>query len=161
MCIRDSHKTVYVVASYPVAAVELLVNGRRVGRCDKPQNTFVFAFPGVDVTQSGWVEAVGYGYDGTPAASDRLETADSPADLRLTLHTAQMCIRDRLGTGPAVRQGAVFGVEQASVMVDGCCAVHNFHAAVPINVSSRNTVVALPGQNAVHRVGADLSLIHI
>lgn len=86
---RDPHhKTVYVVASYPVAAVELLVNGRRVGRCDKPQNTFVFAFPGVDVTQSGWVEAVGYGYDGTPAASDRLETADSPADLRLTLHTA-------------------------------------------------------------------------
>ena len=76
---RDPHhKTVYVVASYPVAAVELLVNGRRVGRCDKPQNTFVFAFPGVDVTQSGWVEAVGYGYDGTPAASDRLETADSP-----------------------------------------------------------------------------------
>ena len=60
-----------------------------------------------------------------------------------------------LGAGPAVRQGAVFGVEQASVMVDGCCAVHNFHAAVPINVSSRNTVVALPGQNAVHRVGAD------
>ena len=88
MCIRDSHKTVYVVASYPVAAVELLVNGRRVGRCDKPQNTFVFAFPGVDVTQSGWIEAVGYGYDGTPSASDRLETADSPAALRLTLHTA-------------------------------------------------------------------------
>lgn len=56
----------YVVASYPVAAVELLVNGRSVGRCDKPQNTFVFAFPGVDVTQSGWVEAVGYGYDSTP-----------------------------------------------------------------------------------------------
>mgnify|MGYP000240685742 CR=1 FL=1 len=76
---RDPHhKTVYVVASYPVAAVELLVNGRRVGRCDKPQNTFVFAFPGVDVTQSGWVEAVGYGYDGTPSASDRLETAGSP-----------------------------------------------------------------------------------
>lgn len=86
---RDPHhKTVYVVASYPVAAVELLVNGRRVGRCDKPQNTFVFAFPGVDVTQSGWVEAVGYGYDGIPSASDRLETADSPAALRLTLHTA-------------------------------------------------------------------------
>ena len=43
---RDPHhKTVYVVASYPVAAVELLVNGRRVRRCDKPQNTFVFAFP--------------------------------------------------------------------------------------------------------------------
>lgn len=33
---RDPHhKTVYVVASYPVAAVELLVNGRRVGRCDQ------------------------------------------------------------------------------------------------------------------------------
>lgn len=86
---RDPHnKTVYVIASYPVAAVELLVNGRSVGRCDKPQNTFVFAFPGVDVTQSGWVEAVGYGYDGTPAASDQLETADSPAALQLTLHTA-------------------------------------------------------------------------
>lgn len=98
---RDPHhKTVYVVASYPVAAVELLVNGRRVGRCDKPQNTFVFAFPGVDVTQSGWVEAVGYGYDGTPAASDRLETADSPADLRLTLHTAPAALPPTGPTSP-------------------------------------------------------------
>ena len=42
----------------------------------------------LDVTQSGCVEAGGYGYDGTPAASDRLETADSPAALQLTLHTA-------------------------------------------------------------------------
>lgn len=43
---RDPHnKTVYVVASYPVAAVELLVNGRRVGRCDKPQNTLCSPFP--------------------------------------------------------------------------------------------------------------------
>ena len=42
----------------------------------------------MDVTQSGWVEAVGYGYDGAPAASDRLETALRPAALQLTLHTA-------------------------------------------------------------------------
>ena len=40
------------------------------------------------LTERGWIEAVGYGYDGTPSASDRLETADSPAALRLTLHTA-------------------------------------------------------------------------
>ena len=60
-----------------------------------------------------------------------------------------------LGAGPAVRQGAVLGVEQTAVMVDGCRAVHDFHAAVAVNVGGGNAVVALPRQNAVHGVGAD------
>ncbi|MBT1178578.1 glycoside hydrolase family 2 TIM barrel-domain containing protein [Bifidobacterium vespertilionis] len=86
---RDpTHKTVYVIASYPVARVELYVNDAEVGRCDKPTDTFVFAFENVDVTRSGAVEAVGYGYDGNEVARDRIETAGQPARLRLEARTA-------------------------------------------------------------------------
>lgn len=81
-------KTVYCLGSYPVARVELYVNGARVGSCDRPESGFVFAFPEIDVTQSGVLEAVGYGYDGAVSCRDRLETAGAPAVLRLTAHTA-------------------------------------------------------------------------
>lgn len=82
------HKTVYCVASYPVARVELRVNGEIAGSCEKPENTFIFAFPDVDVTRAGCAEAIAYGYDGQELARDRLETIGAPASLRLTLRTA-------------------------------------------------------------------------
>ena len=86
---RDpTSKTVYAVASYPVAEVALLVNGQPAGVCDKPESTFVFAFPGVDVTQSGCVEAVAYGYDGAEIARDRIDTVGPPARLHLVPRTA-------------------------------------------------------------------------
>ena len=86
---RDpTHKTVYCVASYPIAKVRLLLNGRCLGECAKPQDTFIFAFPDVDVTKPGALEAVGFTWDGREAARDRLETAGPPACLRLTPHTA-------------------------------------------------------------------------
>ncbi|MBQ7655990.1 MAG: beta galactosidase jelly roll domain-containing protein [Clostridia bacterium] len=85
---RDpKHKTVYVIGSYPIASVRLLVNGRQVGECAQPVDSFVFPFPGVDVTQSGWVEAVGFGLDGAELTRERIETAGPPARLRLTPHT--------------------------------------------------------------------------
>ncbi|KAB8289739.1 glycoside hydrolase family 2 TIM barrel-domain containing protein [Bifidobacterium avesanii] len=84
---RDpTRKTVYAIASYPVARVELLVNGERAGECTEPQDTFVFAFPNVDVTRSGTVEAVAYGYDGNEVARDRIETVGEPAKLVLAAH---------------------------------------------------------------------------
>lgn len=87
--IRDPHhKTVYVVASYPIKRVDLMVNGQYVGRCEKPENTFIFAFPDVDVTHSGRVEAIGYDYNDELAATDCIETAGTPASIRLTPHTA-------------------------------------------------------------------------
>ena len=82
------HKTVYVIASYPIAKVKLLVNGKTMGECDKPDGTFAFSFPGVDITKAGAVEAVGFGLDGRELARDRIETAGPAAALRLTPHTA-------------------------------------------------------------------------
>ncbi len=82
------HKTVYVIAGYGVGRVELYVNGACVGSCDKPEHTFVFPFPGVDVTQSGCIEAVAYCYSGQELCRDRIETAGKPARLSLTLHTS-------------------------------------------------------------------------
>ena len=44
---RDpKHKTVYCVASYPVKKVELKINRETAGVCARPENTFVFPFPG-------------------------------------------------------------------------------------------------------------------
>ena len=86
--IRDpQHKTVYCIGSYAVEKVILLVNGQQAGECARPDSGFVFAFPGIDVTQSGCVEAVGYGYDGQIACRDRIETAGEPARLHLTPFT--------------------------------------------------------------------------
>ncbi len=82
------HKTVYVIASYPVARVTLFVNGSPVGSCDQPENTFVFPIPDVDVTAGGCAEAVGYGYDGQEVCRDRIETAGDPAEIRLTMRTS-------------------------------------------------------------------------
>ncbi len=82
---RDpKHKTVYVVGSYAVARVELFLNGRRAGCCDRPVHTFLFPFPDVDVTESGVLEAVGYDTAGTAVCRSRLETAGAPARIRLT-----------------------------------------------------------------------------
>lgn len=82
------HKTVYVTGSYSIKRIELFVNGKRAGTCEKPQDTFIFAFPNVDVTQSGVVEAYGYDYDDRLAARDEIHTAGDPFALRLGLHTS-------------------------------------------------------------------------
>lgn len=84
-------KTVYVIGSYPIARVELYINGNMAGVCENPNDSFVFAFPHIDITQSGEIRAVGYafGEPDVPAACHRIETAGDPAELRLTLHTGE------------------------------------------------------------------------
>ncbi len=82
-------KTVYVIGSYSIKKMELFINGVLAGSCDKPNSTFVFAFPHIDITQSGRIEAVGYGYDGKEAVRDLIETVGEPAQLKLTLHTGR------------------------------------------------------------------------
>ena len=80
---RPAHnKTVYVTASYPVAAVRLLV-GRAPSAVATNRKTLC---PRI-VTQSRLGRGRGLGCDATPSASDRLKAADSPPP-RLTLHTA-------------------------------------------------------------------------
>lgn len=82
---RDpKQKTVYAAASYPVMRAELRLNGRLLGCCDRPVHTFLFPFPGVDVTEPGVLEAVGYDAAGAPVCRDRLETAGPPEKIRLT-----------------------------------------------------------------------------
>ena len=82
-CRDPRHKTVYCVGSYAVARIVLLVNGRKAAACDRPESGFIFAFPDIDVTESGCAEAIGYGYDGAEACRDRIETAAEPAVIRM------------------------------------------------------------------------------
>ncbi len=87
---RDPHnKSVYVIGSYPVAKIKLIINGKTAGICEKPVHTFIFPFEGIDITQSGYIEARAYGYDGELIASDRIDTAGEPYEIRLTPHTGE------------------------------------------------------------------------
>lgn len=88
---RDpKRKTVYVFASYDIARVELRINGRVVGSCEKPVDTFVFPIENVDVTEHGSITAYGFDYDGKPVAQDELHTVGKPHHLLLTPHTSPM-----------------------------------------------------------------------
>jgi beta-galactosidase len=82
-------KTLYVLGSYFISKIELFVNGKSVGVCDTPVDTFVFPFEHIDVTQSGSVTAVGYDYQGNRAAKETIETASAPYGLRLMAHTGE------------------------------------------------------------------------
>ena len=80
-------KTVYCIASYPVCRVELKINGKTAGVCDTPESTFIFAFPGVNVTESGCVEAAGFDGNGQIVCADRIETAGQAVRLELRART--------------------------------------------------------------------------
>ena len=59
MAQRDPlHKTVYAIGSVHCASVELIVNGKSKGVVRKPDHAFVYAFPNVDITESGTAEVV-------------------------------------------------------------------------------------------------------
>ena len=88
---RDPHhKTVYVAASYPVMKVRLSVNGHVLGDCEKTENTFLFPFENTDITQSGFIEAVGFDRGGNACCRDTIETAGPAAGLCLTARTAPL-----------------------------------------------------------------------
>ncbi len=77
-------KTVYVIGSLHCASVELFVNGKSAGVNAKPADLFVYAFPNIDVTQSGEVRAVAKDAAGKVIADDRIETAGEPAAIQLS-----------------------------------------------------------------------------
>ena len=59
MAQRDPlHKTVYAIGSVHCASVELVVNGKSKGVVTKPEHVFVYAFPNVDITESGTAEVI-------------------------------------------------------------------------------------------------------
>lgn len=86
---RDpKHKTVYVVGSYDIAKIALMINGREAGVCEKPVGTFIFPFPDINVTETGRITAYGYDYSGALTAEDELRTAGAPARVCLSAHAA-------------------------------------------------------------------------
>jgi beta-galactosidase len=80
-------KTVYVLGSYFIARVDLFINGTLAGTCNKPVDTFVFPFEHIDITQSGYIMAKAYDYEGRQVAEDIIETASAPSRLKLTAYT--------------------------------------------------------------------------
>ncbi len=82
---EDLKKPVYVISS--ADAVELRLNGKSLGRSDKPDYRFLFTFPAI-AWQPGSLEAIGYDKSGKELCRDRRETTDAPAGLRLTSHIA-------------------------------------------------------------------------
>jgi beta-galactosidase len=74
-------KPVQVVSSADV--VELFLNGKSLGRSDKPEYRFLFTFADI-IWQPGTLEAIGYDKSGKEICRDRHETAGAPFALRLT-----------------------------------------------------------------------------
>ena len=78
-------KPVHVVSSADI--VELRLNGKSLGRVDKPDYRFLFTFPNI-AWQPGTLEAVGYDKSGKELCRDRRETTGPAAALRLTSRVA-------------------------------------------------------------------------
>ncbi|HTQ38199.1 MAG TPA: DUF4982 domain-containing protein [Pirellulales bacterium] len=76
----DTHKTVYVIAN--TQAVELLVNGKSLGKKTDATDGFVFAFPDVS-WEAGTILAVGYN-DAREVCRHELTTAGPAKQIKLT-----------------------------------------------------------------------------
>lgn len=92
---RDpTKKTVYVIGSEGLSKVELYVNDELVGTDTTPTDNFIYAFEGIDVTQSGKVSAKAYDDRGAVAAEHEIKTAGEAATIRLTPRTGPDFLAD-------------------------------------------------------------------
>ena len=82
---EDVVKPVHVVSSAEV--VELRLNGKLIGRVDKPRYRFLFTFADVK-WQPGVLEAIGYDLAGQELCRDRRETTGPGVALRLASRVA-------------------------------------------------------------------------
>ncbi len=80
-------KTVFVLASEAVFSVELFINGKSIGVSANPTDNYVFSFPHIDITQWGYIEAVGLNDKGEKVAAHRIDTAGEKKKIILTPHT--------------------------------------------------------------------------
>ncbi len=80
-------KTVYVIGSEAVFTVELFINGQNYGVCSTPADNYIFAFPHIDITEQGYIEAIAYNDKGERITSHKIETAGEKAKITLTPHT--------------------------------------------------------------------------
>ncbi|MBR0198455.1 MAG: hypothetical protein IJQ34_10030 [Kiritimatiellae bacterium] len=80
---RDpEHKTVYVIGSKHIASIELFVNGVSKGVVSETKNSpFIYAFENIDITESGYIEAVARDCSGKEIARERIESAGTPAKI--------------------------------------------------------------------------------
>jgi len=78
------HKTVYVAATPDCAKIDLLVDGKIVGTCEKAQNYFIYPFKDIDVTKGEKVEAIAYNAGGEVIASDEIKRSGEAYAIRLT-----------------------------------------------------------------------------
>lgn len=82
--LRDpKNKTVYAIAAN-CAYVKLFINGSEACECHEPEHGFLYAFPGIDITKRGYIEAVAYDGGGTELARHRIDTVGEPARVVLT-----------------------------------------------------------------------------
>lgn len=82
---RDpKNKTVYVIGSAGLSKVELYVNDVLKGTSTKPDSTFVYSFPNIDVTESGTVKAVAYNAQEQVVAEHQISTVGEAATIKLT-----------------------------------------------------------------------------
>ncbi len=79
-----TRKTMYVVSN--TKTVELLLNGKSLGKNSTPTSRYIFAFPNV-AFEPGSLVAVGTN-DGKEAARQELQTAGPAKSIKLTLTTA-------------------------------------------------------------------------
>lgn len=85
---RDpTDKTVYVFGSEMCDKIELYVNGALVGTNSTPYDNYIYEFPHIDVTQSGYIAAIAYSDKGEVIAMDKIETAGEAKSIRLTAVT--------------------------------------------------------------------------
>ncbi len=83
--LRDAtNKTVYVIASEHVSRVELRINDQLVGENNFARDGFIYAFPGINIMQPGYIEAIGYSPFGEELVRHKIETVDSVVGIRLT-----------------------------------------------------------------------------
>lgn len=91
MGVRDAKsKTVYAIGSVHCASVELVVNGVSKGVNSKPDNIFIYSFPGIDITESGRIEAIARDEAGNIIARDEIKTFAGPG-----------VVKTKVVTGPA------------------------------------------------------------
>lgn len=81
----ETKKTVNIAANN-VDAVELFVNGISKGKSSEPENGYIYPFKNI-AFEPGTIKSVGI-KDGKAVCEHELQTADKPAALKLTAHTA-------------------------------------------------------------------------
>jgi beta-galactosidase len=80
----DTTKTMYVAANH-IDSVELLINGKSIGKDTQPDDGFIYAFPDVKF-QPGTITAKAYA-NGQVVAEHTLKTAGAAKSIKLTPYT--------------------------------------------------------------------------